>query len=487
MIDIQSSPLILYFIAVLLASSPVAFVLERLSRRAPALFSGAFLIASGSALALSGTLDGTFFVLADLPFLGRIALFADGLSSLMLIALLAIAGLVSISGTWSGGEKPEAQRGFQALFLLYVAGVAGLFLSANLVLLFAFLELTLIASWLVLGWWGGQGRGRTSIKYFLYTELGALIFLAGVLMLWGSIGTLDALSAPSGTPISPGSMLAVAFIIAGVFVKSAVFPTHGWLPDAYSESPPKLAAALSFSTVAIGAYLLLRVFGSFVPGALSDPRVSGTLAAFGLFNIIYGGLAAIRQKDLRRVLSYSSISQAGYVLIGVASATQIGFLGVLIWAVAHGFGKSALFLISGEYRRLIGTDSLDGLGGLAGKMPVTSSSLLLSFLSLAGIPPTLGFWGEFFILFGFASSLLSAGIDPLRMGVLVVTAAFTVVSAAYGLWTARRILYGESAPGSQGARDRPSFALPLFSMVLVLVALGIMPFLLTGAFWIYHG
>ncbi|MEN3051631.1 MAG: proton-conducting transporter membrane subunit, partial [Candidatus Methanosuratincola petrocarbonis] len=282
-------------------------------------------------------------------------------------------------------------------------------------------------------------------------------------------------------------MLASAVIIAGVFVKSAVFPAHGWLPDAYAESPPRLAAALSFSTIAIGAYLLLRVFGSFLPGALSDPLVSGALAAFGLFNIMYGGVAAIRQGDLRRVLSYSSISQAGYVLIGVASATQIGFLGVLIWAVAHGFGKSALFLISGEYRRSIGTDSLDKLGGLAGKMPLTSSSLLISFLSLAGIPPTLGFWGEFFILFGFASSLLKAGFDPFRLGVLVVAAAFTVVSAAYGLWAARRILYGEVAPAAQCARDVPSFALPLLAMVLALIALGIVPSLLAGAFWIYPG
>lgn len=484
MMEIQSSPATLYLVAALLASSPVAFALERLGRRAPAIFSGAFLIASGLVLALSGALGGTFFTLADLPFLGRIALFADGLSSPLLIALLAIAGLVSISGC-SGEAKP--QRGFQALFLLYVAGVAGLFLSANLVLLFAFLELTLIASWLALGWWGGQGRGRASIKYFIYTELGALMLLAGILILWGSAGTLDALSAPSSTPPSPGAMLGIAFIIAGVFVKSAVFPVHGWLPDAYSESPPRLAAALSFSTIAVGAYLLLRIFGSFLPGALSDPSVSGVLAAFGLFNILYGGIAAIRQRDLRRVLSYSSISQAGYVLIGVASATYIGFLGVLIWAVAHGFGKSALFLISGEYRGSLGTDSLDGLGGLAGKMPATSSSLLLSFLSLAGIPPTLGFWGEFFILFGFASSLLSAGLEPFRLGVLVIAAASTVVSAAYGLWTARRILYGEAKPASAGARDRISFVLPVIAMVLALVALGILPFLLTGAFWIYPG
>ncbi|MEN3006782.1 MAG: proton-conducting transporter membrane subunit [Candidatus Methanosuratincola petrocarbonis] len=485
--EIQSSIVLPSIIAALLASSPIALMLERLNRRAPELFSGTFLIASSLALALSGALGGAVFSIAELPFLGRIALLSDGLSSPMLISLLAVAGLVSISGAGSGGENAGSQRGFHAVFLLYVAGVAGLFLSANLVLLFAFLELTLIASWLALGWWGGQGRVRVSLKYFIYTELGALMLLAGMLMLWGSIGTVDALAASPGASLSPGAMLASAVIIAGVFVKSAVFPAHGWLPDAYAESPPRLAAALSFSTIAIGAYLLLRVFGSFLPGALSDPLVSGALAAFGLFNIMYGGVAAIRQGDLRRVLSYSSISQAGYVLIGVASATQIGFLGVLIWAVAHGFGKSALFLISGEYRRSIGTDSLDKLGGLAGKMPLTSSSLLISFLSLAGIPPTLGFWGEFFILFGFASSLLKAGFDPFRLGVLVVAAAFTVVSAAYGLWAARRILYGEVAPAAQCARDVPSFALPLLAMVLALIALGIVPSLLAGAFWIYPG
>ncbi|MEJ5292617.1 MAG: proton-conducting transporter membrane subunit [Candidatus Methanosuratincola sp.] len=483
--EIQSSPALLYLVAALLVFSPAALALERLGRRAPAAFSVASLLSACCAAALSGVLNGSFSLLAEVPLLGRISFFSDGLSSSMLLALLAVAGLVAASSvrTASGGE----QRGFYPLFLLYVAGLAGLFVSAHLLLLFAFLELTLIASWLMLGWWGGTGRGRASIKYFIYTELGALLFLAGILLLWGSIGTFDVLAVRDRGALPPGAMLAAAFIIAGVFVKSAVVPAHGWLPDAYSESPPKLASVMSFSTVAVGAYLLLRVFGSYIPGVLEDQGVSWALAAFGLLNISYGGIAAIRAKDLRRVLSYSSISQTGYVLLGVASASQIGFLGVLIWAVAHGFSKPALFLISGSYRDLFGTDSLEYLGGLAGKMPLTSSSLLLSFLSLAGIPPTLGFWGEFFILFGFASSLLSAGFDPFGLGILVIAAVFTVVSAAYGLWTVRQTLYGVPGPVAQGARDNPSAVLPLLATVLVLIALGLMPFLLTGAFWIFPG
>ncbi len=481
--EIHGSPALLYLITVLLASSPVAFGLERVGRRAPAVFSGAILLSACLAAAASGDLNGSFFLLAEVPPLGSISLFADGISSSLLLALLAVAGLVAIScGRTECGEE---QRGFQALFLLYVAGLAGLFVSANLLLLFAFLELSLIASWLMLGWWGGPGRGRASIKYFIYTELGALLLLTGILLLWGSIGTLDVLSVSSSAAFPPGAMLATAFVIAGVFVKSAVIPAHGWLPDAYSESPPKLAAMMSFSTVVVGAYLLLRVFGSYIPGALEGQGLSLALAAFGLLNISYGGIAAIRENDLRRILSYSSISQAGYVLIGVASASQVGFLGVLIWAVAHGFGKPALFLISGAYRRLLGTDSLEDLGGLAGRMPLTSSSLLVSFLSLAGIPPTLGFWGEFFILYGFASSLLSAGLDPFGLGIFVVAAVFTVVSAAYGLWTVRRALYGAAGHAAQSARENASAAMPILAMVLVLIVLGLMPFLLTEAYWIF--
>jgi len=432
---------------------------------------------------------GRIFPLFTAQFLGSASLFADGMSSVLVPVTLLLAAAVSLYATRDtcGGDQGGApRRGFFTLLLLYVAGMVGLFESSNLILFFVFFELMLVSSWLLIGFWGSGRSLASGMKYFMYTEFGALLLLLGILAYGGATGSMDLLAMQQAPELTSAVAVAVALMTTGILVKSAAFPLHSWLPDTYCSAPTAASALLSYSTVAVGGYALLRVFQSFAPAILEDGNLMLALSLVGLVNIVYGGIIAMRQSDMKRLLAYSSISQVGYMLIGVASSAYLGFLGVLIWAIAHGFGKSALFMIAGIFRRCAGSDDLSRLSGLAGRMPITSSMLLASFLSLAGIPPLLGFWGEAFIFLGYAYSAVGGAPDYARLAVVATGVVATVISAGYALLAVKRALYGAPNDLAQNAKDPPaSLWVPVMLSVLALCVLGIFPSIMTCAFWIY--
>jgi len=479
----------------LLLGSLAALLMEGRHQRAAGAFSTALLAALLAATIpmLLHTGVGRVFPIFAAPFVGSASLFADGMSSILVSTTLLLAAAVSLYATrgaplarCDGGDGHSPKRGFFALLLLYVAGLVGVFESSSLILFFVFFELMLVSSWLLIGLWGSGRSLAAGMKYFLYTEFGALLLLLGILAYGGATGTMDLLAMQQAPELTSAVAVAVALMVTGVLVKSAAFPMHSWLPDTYHSAPTAASALLSYSTIAVGGYALLRVFQSFAPSALGDGNFMLILSVIGLVNIVYGGIIAMRQSDMKRLLAYSSISQVGYMLIGVASSTYIGSLGVVIWAVAHGFGKSALFMIAGIFREYAGSDDLSRLSGLAGRMPVTSSMLLSSFLSLAGIPPLLGFWGEVFIFLGYAYSAVGGAPDYARLAVLTAGVIATVISAGYGLLAVKRALYGAQNDLTKNAKDPPaSMWLPVVFFVIALCVFGIFPSLLTGAFWIY--
>ncbi len=484
-----------YVMLLLLLGSLVSLVPAGKHQRAAGTFSTALLaVLFGASLPLM--LQGGFghaFPIFEMPFLGSASLFADGMSSILVPATLLIASAVSlfatkdICGTEGGSAEAAApKRGFFALLLLYVAGMVGIFESSNLIVFFVFFELMLVSSWLLIGFWGDRKSLAAGMKYFMYTEFGALLLLLGVLVYGTASGSFDLLSMQHAPELTSTIAVAVSLMTVGILVKSAAFPLHSWLPDTYCSAPTAVSAILSYSTVAVGGYSLLRIFQSFAPSILADSSLMLALSVIGLVNIAYGGIIAVRQSDMKRLLAYSSISQVGYMLVGVASTTYLGFLGVIVWALAHGFGKSALFMIAGIYRKCAGSDDLTKLSGLASKMPITSSMLLASFLSLAGIPPLLGFWGEVFIFLGFSYSAVGGAVDYARLAIVALGVILTVISAGYGLWAARRALYGMPNELSEKARDPPaSMWAPVLLFVLILCILGIFPSLISNAFWIY--
>ncbi len=478
----------------LLLGSLAALIPGGRRQRAAGIFSTALLAVLFAATTpmLLQTGVGRIFPLFAAQFLGSASLFADGMSSILVPVTLLLAAVVSLYATrdrcgadCGGGQGGDPRRGFFTLLLLYIAGMVGLFESSNLILFFVFFELMLVSSWLLIGFWGGRSLA-SGMKYFMYTEFGALLLLLGILAYGGATGSMDLLAMQQAPELTSAVAVAVALMTTGILVKSAAFPLHSWLPDTYCSAPTAASALLSYSTVAVGGYALLRVFQSFAPAILEDGNLMLALSLVGLVNIVYGGIIAMRQSDMKRLLAYSSISQVGYMLIGVASSAYLGFLGVVIWAVAHGLGKSALFMIAGIFRRYAGSDDLSRLSGLAGRMPITSSMLLASFLSLAGIPPLLGFWGEIFIFLGYAYSAVGGAPDYARLAVVAAGVVATVISAGYALLAVRRALYGAPNDLAQNSKDPPaSLWVPVVLSVLALCVLGIFPSIVTGAFWIY--
>ncbi|MEM4940318.1 MAG: proton-conducting transporter membrane subunit, partial [Nitrososphaerota archaeon] len=223
-----------------------------------------------------------------------------------------------------------------------------------------------------------------------------------------------------------------------------------------------------------------RIIYTAFPQMISQRGFMLALLALALITMIYGGYLALAQNNLKRLLAYSSISQMGYMLLGVASASIIGLAGAALIYVAHSLSKAILFMISGMLSRTIGTDNLDELGGLAGRMRAMSIAFMVGFLSLMGYPPLLGFWGELLIFAGSIYSALHPPFDALRLVLTMIAIIFSLITAGYGLWAIRRSLFGEESEAVRRSGPEPRLMLaPIIASAILLAALGIYPTMLT--------
>lgn len=480
---LQESPIIAYILFVLTAGSLLVLLTDRWSSKLSGALTSALLLLT-LALSILVPISGTYFTLFSASYIGDVRLFSDGMSALLIIVTLGLSAAIAIYAT---GFFEVRRKGFFTAYLVLVTALIGTFSSANLLLLFLFFELLLLSAWSIIGIWGGERRSAAALKYFIYKESAALLILIGILILGGILGTFDILAITTSFAITPTLVAAISLIVAGTLIKSAVFPLHDWLPDAYFEAPYPITSIFSYITVAVGAYTLIRVLYSVVPNALEIPNLRLILVILGLANIFYGSITSISQSNLKRLLAYSSISQVGYVLIGVASGSELGFFGAILFSIAHGLAKSSLFMVSGVYKKGLGTEELPKISGLAGRMPITSSAFLASFLSLAGIPPLLGFWGEIFIFLPFAYSLVGQNFDLASLALIIIAVVSTVFTAGYGLWATRRALYGQRNEVTEKARDpSPLLWLPIISFVALLCIFGLNPNILSQIFWIIH-
>jgi NADH-quinone oxidoreductase subunit M len=226
----------------------------------------------------------------------------------------------------------------------------------------------------------------------------------------------------------------------GLFVKMAVFGVHIWLPYAHAEAPTPVSALLSPNLIGIGGYALIRIVYTFFPKSFLN--ISPYVIALALVTMIYGGLMALAQDDFKRLLAYSSISQMGYVLLGLASLTGFGIAGAILHYVSHAVGKAVLFMIAGVMIvQLHGLRSIKNMGGLATKMPITGSLALIGFMHITGIPPTVGFWSEVLIIFGIVKRVLETGSLAFTCVVIALLVAIGL-STAYAFITMKRIFFG---------------------------------------------
>jgi len=415
------------------------------------------------------------------PLIGNFTLLLDGVSGIIALTITLLSLAISLYSI-KYMEHEENFDLYNVLYLLYYSGMVGTVLSVNLAIFFLFFELMLIPSWILIGVWGTGEREKVALKYFLFTEAGAVVMLAGIGGAYMITGSFDLFVIAERAALMPKNILypIAVLILIGLFVKMAIFPLHNWLPDAHAEAPTPISALLSPAMIGIGGYAAIRILYTSFPTVAFDNNFTFILTLLSVITMAYGGLMAFAQDDIKRLLAYSSISQMGYMLFGIASASIIGLTGSLIIYVSHGLSKAALFMISGVFMHNLKTRRISELGGLAPKMPLTAISTLVSFLGLAGVPPLIGFWGEFFIFSGAVYSSFNP-TDYLKLATVVVGILVSILTAGYGLWTVRRIFYGELNEKYKDVKDPEwEMLIPIVTMIVLAIIFGIYPAPLTS-------
>lgn len=323
----------------------------------------------------------------------------DGLS----FPLLALNGLLTWIAIYSSSKTVERPRLYYALILLVSAGMAGAFAARNLMLFFLFYELELIPLYLLINIWGGSKRGYAATKFLIYTAVSGIIILAaflGITWLSGS-ATFDYESLKTGGLSLQTQLILLTLVLIGFGIKIPLVPLHTWLPDAYVEASPPVAILLGGILAKLGTYGLLRFGLGLFPQTWAI--VAPGLAILGTVSVLYGAFNAIAQKDIKRMVAYSSIGHMGYVMLGSAAATSLSLVGAVSQMIAHGLILALLFHLVGVIETKVGTRDIDVLNGLMNPirgLPVVSSLLVLAGMASAGIPGMVGFISEFIVFQG---------------------------------------------------------------------------------------
>jgi multicomponent Na+:H+ antiporter subunit D len=334
----------------------------------------------------------------------------DGLSGLLLLAISVVAAAAMVFSI-RYMERYTAKPRYLTLFLLMVAGMNGVVLSGDIFNLFVFLEIASIASYALVGFGCEHEELEASFKYMVLGSIGSLFVLFGVALVYGNTGTLNMAyigQAVKTNGLNPGLSFALALFIVGFGLKAALVPFHAWLPDAHPSAPAPISAMLSGVLIkALGVYALSRVvfnvFGVTV-------TVGWLLVALGILSMVAGAFLAIGQWDIKRLMAYSSISQIGYVVLGIGLGglilargqdtawASLAILGGLFHLVNHAVYKSLLFLTSGSVEMTTGTRHMRQMGGLAQTMPITRASATVGSAAIVGIPPFSGFWSKLILV-----------------------------------------------------------------------------------------
>ncbi len=363
----------------------------------------------------------------------------DGIS-LWLVLLTTLLMPIAILSSWTAIQKRQLSY---YLFLQLLAGaMVGVFVSLDLLLFYLFFEASLVPMFFLIGIWGGERRIYAAIKFFIYTSVGSLLMLVGIIALFYIYGTFDYVAIltamrDSTTALAPRAEFWLFLAFAFAFcIKVPLFPLHTWLPDAHTEAPTAGSVILAGVLLKMGTYGLLRFnLGLFPDMSRKFAPVMITLAIIG---IIYGALVAMVQPDVKRLVAYSSVSHMGFVVLGLFSFTELGMQGALYQMLNHGVSTGALFLFVGFIYERRHTRQISDFGGLATPMPWFATLFVIASLSSIGLPFLNGFVGEFLILIGSwtAVAIQHAWIATMLAGTGVIWAA------VYMLWMLQRVVFG---------------------------------------------
>ena len=408
-----------------------------------------------------------------------INLVLDGLSCLLLLAI-SVVSCAAMLFSVRYMERYTAKSKYLSLFMLMVAGMNGVVLSGDIFNLFVFLEIASLASYALVGFGCEHEELEASFKYMVLGSIASSFVLFGVALVYGNTGSLNMAyiaQAISRTGITAGLGFAMGLFVAGFGLKAALVPFHAWLPDAHPSAPAPISAMLSGVLIkALGIYALCRmvfnVFGVTVP-------MGWVLTVLGLLSMVGGAFLAMGQWDIKRLMAYSSISQIGYVVLGIGMGgiilandgnvawASLAILGGLFHLVNHAVYKSLLFLTSGSLEMSTGTRELKQMGGLAEKMPVTRTTATIASASIAGIPPFSGFWSKLL--------LVIAAVQASFYWVAAVIVFVSLCTLIMYLKVQRYAFLGELPENLQEVKEnKGTMAIAMVSLACLCVLMGLL-------------
>ncbi|MGH9367825.1 MAG: complex I subunit 4 family protein [Thermoanaerobaculia bacterium] len=396
-----------------------------------------------------------------------------GIDGLSLVLILLTTLLTPVSLLYSVKHVEKSVRGFSAAFLLLETGMLGSLAALDLALFYVFWEVMLVPMYFIIGIWGGTRRIYAAMKFFLFTMAGSLLMFLAILYLAVRYHTVTGewsfLLGDLATLAPPGRVQAILFFAFALAfaIKVPVFPLHTWLPDAHTEAPTAGSIILAGVLLKLGVYGYLRFALSLFPEAAV--RYAPWVGLLGVIGVIYGALVAFPQKDMKRLVAYSSVSHLGLVVVGIGAFTPVALSGAILQMVNHGLSTGALFLLVGVLYERRHSREIEAYGGIAGVVPVTTALFLVSTLSSIGLPGLNGFVGEFLILLGTWTS-------PHRWW-SVLAATGIILSAIYMLTLVQRVFWNPLVhQENRGLKEiRPTELVAAGVLVAAMVWIGARP------------
>jgi len=464
--DFMSSNLLVSVLLPIIFSLPI-YLIGRRNKKLAGILSFLILIVSGMLLLVGiPSISNGQTIIENYSWVESIDLkfgfLADNISlpiASVITFLSAFAALASIAYL----EEKRNHGTYYFFLLLFAAGMIGLVLATNLLQFYIFWEMMIIPSFFLIGGWGYKKPWQIAIKYFLWMRVGGLFLLFAILWLYTLTGSFD-INVIQQATIGKNLIWIVSLFILAFFIKMAIIPFHNWLPDAHSEAPTPISAMLSGAMIKVGVYGIVRlVLGMFS----SSTNWMFWLSGLGAITMLYGAILALMQKDIKRLLAYSSISQMGLILFGIMAA-NMGLAGALFHVINHAICKGLLFLGTGALVYRLGIRDMTKMGGLFRRMPITAVSMILAAVSLSATPPLSAFVSELMIVGGGMES----GYDIFVTIVLISS----IMTAGYFLWMTYKIFFGKSPKQFNQVKEAPlTFTISLILLSIPIVIFGIWP------------